>query len=958
MAVWKWFRQSSSSRDPFAGGCFRRAPYLAVTVFIAVLHFILFSLSKVAIAGGPQALPAFPGAGVDLVLLLAFGGRYWPIFLATYYLMSLGHQVPWLPSCGVAAAALFRTLLGAAFLRRVSGFKKVLGPFEDIAGIFLAGVVATAAGAAAGAASMGAAGMFGSSEWGLVFRRWWIADVLGVFTVSPALLTIARACHLVRAKWNPWLALRFFLYFTGVLLACSFVLFRPDTRYLLFSVFLLILIAAAWLGTAAARLTALIIMCAAVWATRMGTGPFAAGSLRENLQNMALFTVAVSLTGIAVGAFRMAGNLRLPAAVLLSGWACSAWVYGSLDLGRTRYDEERFEGVIASVQGRINGSYREYANLSWNTAALLAANGTVEPEPWRRYLRGLNLAEHYPGVAAVSLVEPGFAAGPSSQAAAERSRDFGTAALASDTAGPGRERLLHLFVPVYRPAAPLTAVAERRRALAAWVQVSFRAEPFFRSALADLGEIVDLRVSPSEQPGEEWFHSGNSGPPSPSARLTSMKLGGTALMLNWRPSPGFPYLSRAPFAVAAGCTALLSLLLAGLVLVLQNTRRRASWRWKLLQSASALGTWELDFGSETVHCSEQLLRLYGVAAGGERFSIEEWLHFIHPEDRDGMLAEIRHRLGTRQAIDRQYRVVWPDGSIHWLHSKALPVSEDNEPPARIVGVDFDISNIKHLQSQLAQAQKLQSVGQLAAGIAHEINTPIQYIGDNGKFLQEAFQDLIRLSEAPENAGRPAEGALDFLKREVPRAASELLEGVHQVARIVRAMKEFSHPGAIETSAADLNRAIENTIVVSRNEWKQVAEVTTDLDPELPPVPCVVGEFNQVMLNLIVNAAHAIADEVKESGRVGTIHISTRQRDEMAEIRVSDTGGGIPEAIRTQVFDPFFTTKPVGKGTGQGLAIAYAVIVQKHNGRIRFESQPGRGTTFIIQLPLARELEMA
>jgi signal transduction histidine kinase len=154
---------------------------------------------------------------------------------------------------------------------------------------------------------------------------------------------------------------------------------------------------------------------------------------------------------------------------------------------------------------------------------------------------------------------------------------------------------------------------------------------------------------------------------------------------------------------------------------------------------------------------------------------------------------------------------------------------------------------------------------------------------------------------------------------------------------------------------DVNRAIESTIMVSRNEWKYVTEVTTDLDPDLPPVPCIAGEFNQVILNLIVNSAHAIASVVGNSGRKGAIHIITRRKGALVEIRVTDTGCGIPAEIQSKVFDPFFTTKPVGQGTGQGLAIAHSVIVQKHGGTLRVESEPGLGATFIIELPLEREL---
>jgi signal transduction histidine kinase len=193
--------------------------------------------------------------------------------------------------------------------------------------------------------------------------------------------------------------------------------------------------------------------------------------------------------------------------------------------------------------------------------------------------------------------------------------------------------------------------------------------------------------------------------------------------------------------------------------------------------------------------------------------------------------------------------------------------------------------------------------------------------------------------------------MDYLRQEVPLAITQLEEGVANVARIVRAMKEFSHPGPVEKSAVNINRALDSTILVCRNEWKYVAEVKSDFDPQLPPVPCVAGEMNQVFLNLIVNAAHAIAASVRDNGRKGLITVSTRRNGDWAEIRVQDTGTGIAEEIRPRVFDPFFTTKEVGKGTGQGLSIAHAVVVQKHHGAIDFESFMGTGTTFLVRLPL-------
>jgi signal transduction histidine kinase len=274
-----------------------------------------------------------------------------------------------------------------------------------------------------------------------------------------------------------------------------------------------------------------------------------------------------------------------------------------------------------------------------------------------------------------------------------------------------------------------------------------------------------------------------------------------------------------------------------------------------------------------------------------------------------------------------------------------------------------------LEEQLRQAQKLESVGQLAAGIAHEINTPTQYIGDNVRFLKDAFQDLSLLltnyerllaavrgntlsQETLEQVAAAVESAdTPYLIVEIPKAIEQTLEGVTRVSKLVSAMKEFSHPGTKEKTPVDLNHAIESTVTVARNEWKYVADLETEFDPSLPLIACHVGEFNQVILNLIVNAAHAIADVVgKDGSGKGKITVQTRNCPEYAEIRIHDTGSGIPERVRTRIFDPFFTTKEIGKGTGQGLAIARSVVVDKHKGSIHFETEVEKGTTFIIRLP--------
>ena len=279
----------------------------------------------------------------------------------------------------------------------------------------------------------------------------------------------------------------------------------------------------------------------------------------------------------------------------------------------------------------------------------------------------------------------------------------------------------------------------------------------------------------------------------------------------------------------------------------------------------------------------------------------------------------------------------------------------------------DITGRDVAEMELRQAQKLESVGRLAAGIAHEINTPMQFVGDNVRFLQESFGQMLtlmrRLQEFCDHSSSSAasenfciefqrlrkELDVPWMLEEIPPALVQTQDGVERVVTIVRAMKEFAHPESKGMIRADLNRALMNTLTVVRNELKYVAEVETDLR-DLPPVNCAVGDINQVFLNLLINAAHAIGDVVRDSGRKGRIRVHSEAEDSMVLVSISDTGSGIPERIRERIFDPFFTTKEVGRGTGQGLAIARS-IVDRHQGTLTFESTIGKGTTFYIRLPV-------
>jgi signal transduction histidine kinase len=284
------------------------------------------------------------------------------------------------------------------------------------------------------------------------------------------------------------------------------------------------------------------------------------------------------------------------------------------------------------------------------------------------------------------------------------------------------------------------------------------------------------------------------------------------------------------------------------------------------------------------------------------------------------------------------------------------------------GLMLDVSELRRLGRELAAAQKLESVGRLAAGVAHEINTPIQFVADNVEFVRTAMNDVaavIRayrgLKHAVQADGDAATAArlageaeaaadLDYFMENATPALSSSLEGLGRIATIVRSMKEFAHPDQAQKTPADLNQAIRSTLVIAHNEYRFLAELSTEFG-ELPLIPCYLGEINQVVLNLIVNAAHAISDVVKDTGNMGKITLRTRLDGEAVEISIGDTGIGIPEAAREKIFDPFFTTKVVGKGTGQGLAIAHSVVVNKHAGTLRFETECGKGTTFFIRLPV-------
>lgn len=285
-------------------------------------------------------------------------------------------------------------------------------------------------------------------------------------------------------------------------------------------------------------------------------------------------------------------------------------------------------------------------------------------------------------------------------------------------------------------------------------------------------------------------------------------------------------------------------------------------------------------------------------------------------------------------------------------------------------LDSALAELRRTQAELLQAQKMESIGELAAGIAHELNTPAQYVLDNLAFLERAVESLwavldasLAVTEAARSQGfvpdRVAEvddarerRRLGYLRRETPRAFAQSVEGMQRIASIVSAVKDLSQPSGHELEPADLSELISGVVNVSRGEWKYVADLETALEPSLPLVPCLRDQLSRVLLNLIQNSVAAIRAR-GESPR-GSIRVESQRLSDCVEVRVADNGCGIPEVLRSRVFDPFFTTKPVGQRSGRGLAFAYRVIVDHHQGLLWFESKPGVGTTFFIRIPIERQ----
>ena len=390
-------------------------------------------------------------------------------------------------------------------------------------------------------------------------------------------------------------------------------------------------------------------------------------------------------------------------------------------------------------------------------------------------------------------------------------------------------------------------------------------------------------------------------------------------------------------------------------------------RLRFALGGTGTGLFEIGLASGAVTADLRASELFGFTEELTDPTIEDVRARMHAHDQSVLNQLVRQLLRSEPVVDFQFRVIRSDGAVRHIGGRASVERGVGGRPERIVGLISDVSQRVTDEAERQQSQKLESIGQLASGIAHEINTPVQFVSDSLHFVREATSDLLALvgrlqlladavatgTAMPDQGRACLEAAddadVDYLAEQMPRAIDRAADGLARVATIVRSMKEFAHPDQKEMTAVDLNRGIESTLTIARNEYKYVAEVETEFG-DLPLVTCHPGAINQVVLNVVVNAAHAIGDQVAGTDEKGCISVQTHLDDDHAVIAITDTGGGIPLAIRHRVFDPFFTTKEVGRGTGQGLALARKVV-EEHGGTIGFHVVDGVGTTFVLRIPV-------
>jgi signal transduction histidine kinase/CheY-like chemotaxis protein/integral membrane sensor domain MASE1 len=878
--------------SPLAIPALRNANPLLVTFFLAVTQAGSHRIGGALVGGGASITPYWPGAGLGLIAVLVLGARYYPVLFALYFLSGLERGVMWQTSLGIATAGLVRNLAGAWIYSQIVKRRAVLGHFADLVAIVTASCLAPICSSGLGTASLLLGRYYPLSALQSVAGRWWVSDMLALLALTPVLVSLAeyllepghRITSHLRALAEPMLTI-------VVAGAVSYlVFFRPESASLLFSVFGLILLAVAWRGPGTGRLVALVVAASAIWAAHSDVGVFA-GS-RQDLLSLDLFLVAISISGLALGALRSTGPLLVPASIALTGWALSGWLYHSMDRDRRAYDDSRLDRLVVAMDDEIRTRLTIYENALRASGAYLASQPTPTRKELERYVLSAGMIERYPGTDGVSVAQPvpdsevgrytdriraeglpgfrifpipGSPPGPASEhfvtifaqiprnsvqvlgmdlatdprrrEAMQTARDTGKLSLSRRirVVKNGVRRGLALYLPVFRRDQPTATAEQRRQALDAWVTIVFSADDFLKSVLEHFEGQIELEAY-DETPDVQnlIFASGAlSSSEHPVDRWTRLQVEGRTLALGFRRSSRFPSVSKAPSALVAGATALLSLLLAGLVVSLQSTRRRAAFL--------------------AAEKTKELAEALRVADSASRAKSE-------------FLANMSHEIRT------------PMNAVLGMTDMVL---------------ETDLSS--------DQRENLSLVRQSAEALLSVINDILDFSKvEAGKMELETISFDLHSHLT---------GTLKTLGPRIREKNLELLADIHPDV-----------PAAVAGDPGRLRQVLVN-LVGNAIKFTERGRITVMVTNEFPE-----------------NAAPNTED------RRVTLHFAVR-----------DTGIGIPAAKRKKIFEPFSqadgsATRRFG-GTGLGLTIS-ACLVELMGGKIWVDSELGAGSTFHFTVPLA------
>ena len=612
-----------------------RKDFFVIAIPLAVVYFAVSRLGYFVTGAINHQAPVWPALGLGLSALVLLGQKYWPaIFTGGFLASAAAHPIPL--AAMLASSSTLEIVFGAWLICQVGRVREHLGYLEDFAATALAATLPPIVGASIGVASLSIwhAQISGGSQ--NAWATWWIRDMLSVLIVTPPLMLFRglRAGQ-ISNRWKTWLVRLAFLAGAGI--ACATLMWMPVPFQFGFLIFPAVLLAAAWISPELPSLAALVIAATCVGSVRLGSGPFAGGTPADNLHNLELFLVSIALTGLAVRCFRLSGNLMLPGSVLLAGWALGGAVYVALDNGRIQEDSNHFRGVASNAEDTIRTRMFVYEDALRGASEFLAQSPRITAQQWQTYVDHLKLLVRYPGTTTISVIvpvtnrdAPAFVAEqrrtndsqfqihpiPGTyermdpaldhyvityresltplgnlgtdlgservrRRAVEQARDGGEPVMTEavrlqrdDTVQAG----FLLLVPVYRLGAKRETVEDRRAAIQSWVDVAFTSRSFFDGALTAVPGQLDIDVFDNVMDKDHWMYGSKEfdGKLGPYERMTRTTVAGNTWILCWKRGPQFGPISRVPSVLAAGCTAMVSLLFGGLMMSLQSTSRRAA----------------------------------------------------------------------------------------------------------------------------------------------------------------------------------------------------------------------------------------------------------------------------------------------------------------------------------------------------------------------------------------------